>query len=184
MSNKERLGSLKDYIPLKKKDNTEKNIGLLIDGPNMLRKEFHLDLKLVKEVIEKYGDMRVGKVLLNQYASDKLIEAIVNQGYIPIVVAGDTDVYMAIKAMELINNPNIDSIALMTRDADFLPIINKAKEKGKDTIVIGAEPGFSMALKNSADETILFNAEGTQISIDSSEEWQFINNTNTEESIN
>ena len=63
-------------------------------------------------------------------------------------------------------------------------IINKAKEKGKDTIVIGAEPGFSMALKNSADETILFNAEGTLISIDSSEDWEFINNVNHEESLN
>ena len=62
--------------------------------------------------ISEYGDMRVGKVLLNQYASDKLIEAIVNQGFTPVVVAGDTDVYMAVEAMELIYNPNIDVIAL------------------------------------------------------------------------
>jgi uncharacterized protein (TIGR00288 family) len=103
--------------------------------------------------------MRVGKVLLNQYASDKLIEAIVNQGFTPIVVAGDTDVYMAVEAMELIYNPNIDIIALMTRDADFLPIINKAKENGKETIVIGAEPGFSAALQNSADSAIILKPE-------------------------
>ncbi|MGB4612009.1 MAG: TIGR00288 family NYN domain-containing protein, partial [Methanothermobacter thermautotrophicus] len=107
----------------------------------------------------EYGNMRVGKVLLNQYASDKLIEAIVNQGFTPIVVAGDTDVYMAVEAMELIYNPNIDIIALMTRDADFLPIINKAKENGKDTIVIGAEPGFSAALQNSADHAIILKPE-------------------------
>jgi uncharacterized protein (TIGR00288 family) len=155
----EKLSSLKDYIPLKRGESGLKNIGLLVDGPNMLRKEFSLNLDLVREIISEYGNMRVGKVLLNQYASDKLIEAIVNQGFTPIVVAGDTDVYMAVEAMELIYNPNIDIIALMTRDADFLPIINKAKENGKETIVIGAEPGFSAALQNSADDAIILKSE-------------------------
>ena len=155
----EKLTSLKEYIPIKKKEGGEKNIGLLVDGPNMLRKEFSLNLDLVRQIMSEYGNMRVGKVLLNQYASDKLIEAIVNQGFTPIVVAGDTDVYMAVEAMELIYNPNIDIIALMTRDADFLPIINKAKENGKDTIVIGAEPGFSAALQNSADHAIILKPE-------------------------
>lgn len=155
----ERLTSLKDYIPLKRSESGSKTIGLLVDGPNMLRKEFNLDLDLVRDIIAEYGNMRVGKVLLNQYASDKLIEAIVNQGFTPIVVAGDTDVYMAVEAMELIYNPNIDIVALMTRDADFLPIINKAKENGKETIVIGAEPGFSVALQNSADSAIVLNPE-------------------------
>ncbi|MBI5681189.1 MAG: TIGR00288 family NYN domain-containing protein [Methanobacterium sp.] len=155
----ERLTSLKDYIPLKRRESGGKNIGLLVDGPNMLRKEFSLNLDIVRKIIAEYGDMRVGKVLLNQYASDKLIEAIVNQGFTPVVVAGDTDVYMAVEAMELIYNPNIDVVALMTRDADFLPIISKAKENGKETIVIGAEPGFSAALQNSADHSITLKSE-------------------------
>lgn len=155
----EKLSSLKHYIPLKRSESSGKNIGLLVDGPNMLRKEFNLNLDVVRDVISEYGNMRVGKVLLNQYASDKLIEAIVNQGFTPIVVAGDTDVYMAVEAMELIYNPNIDVIALMTRDADFLPIINKAKENGKETIVIGAEPGFSAALQNSADSAIILKSD-------------------------
>lgn len=154
----EKLTSLKDYIPLKKKE-SGKNIGLLIDGPNMLRKEFSLNLDLVRNILAQYGNMKVGKVLLNQYASDKLIEAITNQGFTPVVVAGDTDVYMAVEGMELIYNPNIDVVALMTRDADFLPIINKAKENGKETIVIGAEPGFSAALQNSADYAITLKPE-------------------------
>ncbi|MCZ3364679.1 MULTISPECIES: TIGR00288 family NYN domain-containing protein [Methanobacterium] len=155
----EKLTSLKDYIPLKKREAGGKTIGLLVDGPNMLRKEFSLNLDIVRKIVADFGDMRVGKVLLNQYASDKLIEAIVNQGFTPVVVAGDTDVYMAVEGMELIYNPNIDVVALMTRDADFLPIINKAKENGKETIVIGVEPGFSAALQNSADHAIVLKAE-------------------------
>src|SRR5690606_26614881 len=157
----ERLSSLKDYIPLKRGESGSKNIGLLVDGPNMLRKEFSLNLDLVRKIISEYGNMRVGKVLLNQYASDKLIEAIVNQGFTPIVVAGDTDVYMAVEAMELIYNPNIDIIAIMTRNADFLPLLNKTKENGKETIVIGAEPGFSIALQNSTDSSITIKTSHT-----------------------
>lgn len=156
----EKLSSLNRYMPLKKKANEENNIGLLVDGPNILRKEFNLDLRLIKEIMGGYGNLRIAKVLFNQYASDKLIEAVVNQGFTPLVVAGDTDVHMAVEAMELIYNPNIDTIALMTRDADFLPIINKAKENGKETIVIGVDSGFSIALKNSCDKCVILSTSG------------------------
>ena len=147
----DKFSSFKDYIPLIGRDAPDKNIGLLVDGPNMLRKEFDCDLDTVKDLIAEYGNIKIGKVFLNQYASDKLIEAVVNQGFSPMIVAGETDVQMAVEAFELIHNPNIDIIAIMTRDVDFFPLINVAKEHGKKTIVIGAEPGFSVALKNSAD---------------------------------
>ncbi|HEX7467712.1 MAG TPA: TIGR00288 family NYN domain-containing protein [Methanobacterium sp.] len=150
----EKLSSFKEYLTLRR-DSGDKNVGLLIDGPNMLRKEFGFDLDLVKEIVAEYGKIKVGKVFLNQYASNKLIEAIVNQGLSPVIVAGDIDVQMAVEAFEATYNPNIDVIALMTRNTDFLPLINIAKENGKETIVIGAEPGFSVALKNSADSTIV-----------------------------
>lgn len=150
----EKLSSFKDYIPLIRENSQGKNIGLLVDGPNMLRKEFDCDLEIVRDLMLEHGNVKVGKVFLNQYASDKLIEAVVNQGFSPMIVSGETDVQMAIEAFELIHNPNIDIIALMTRDVDFFPLINVAKENGKQTIVIGAEPGFSAALKNSADDTI------------------------------
>lgn len=155
MGNNDTITSIKSYLPKKKKETHKKNIGLLIDGPNMLRKEFNLDLESIRDLMSEHGKMRVGKVLLNQYASDKLIEAIVNQGFTPIVVAGDTDVHLAMEAMELIYNPNIDILALMTRNADFLPLLNKTKENGKETIVIGAEPGFSIALQNTTDSSII-----------------------------
>ena len=148
------LEKFKEYIPRMGEPNV-KSVALLIDGPNMLRKEFDFDLEVVQELLTDYGKIRVGKVFLNQYASDKLIEAIVNQGLSPIIVAGDIDVQMAVEAFEAIHNPNIDVVALMTRNTDFLPLINIAKENGKETLVIGAEPGFSIALKNSADSTIV-----------------------------
>ncbi len=160
MRNLEKLSSFKQYIPLTRRSN-ERNIGLLVDGPNMLRNEFHLDLEMIKEIVSENGTIKVAKVLMNQYASDKLIEAVVNQGFTPIIVAGDVDVQLAVEAFELVYNPNIDVIALMTRNADFLPLINIAKENGKETMVIGAEPGFSIALKNSADSAIVLNTGPT-----------------------
>jgi uncharacterized protein (TIGR00288 family) len=161
MRNLEKLSSFKEYIPRMGESNS-KNVALLVDGPNMLRKEFGFDLDVVQEILADYGKVKVGKVFLNQYASDKLIEAIVNQGFSPIIVAGDIDVQMAVEAFEAIHNPNVDVVALMTRNTDFLPLINIAKENGKETVVIGAEPGFSIALKNSADSTIVLKKHQLQ----------------------
>jgi len=134
-------------------------MALLIDGPNMLRKEFNIDLDKIREVLDEFGSIIIGRVYLNQYASDKLIEAIANQGFEPRISAGDVDVEMAVEGTELIFNDNIDTIVYMTRDADFLPAIRKAKEYGKKIIVIGAEPGFSTAIQNIADHVIKIEEE-------------------------
>ncbi len=62
---------------------------------------------------------------------------------------------MAVEAMVQVYNPHVQVIALMTRDIDFRPVLVKAKELGKETIVIGSDPGFSVALKNTADIVIM-----------------------------
>lgn len=139
----------------RKKEGGEKKVALLVDGPNMLRREFDLDLGDIKKRLKVFGSMTIGKVFLNQYAPDKLIEAVVNQGFEPIVVTtDDIDAPMAAEAMEIVFNPHIDVIALMTRDADFQAVVTKAKKYGKETVVIGSEP-FAAALKNTADHVIL-----------------------------
>ncbi|MFB6193267.1 MAG: TIGR00288 family NYN domain-containing protein [Candidatus Nanohaloarchaea archaeon] len=137
------------------------NIAVYVDGPNVVRKEFDLDLDELRSEIEEEGNIKVAKVFLNQYASDKLIEAIVSQGFEAALGLGgekaqddDVDVYMAVNAMESVFDDNIDKLVLVTRDTDFLPVIQKAKEHGKETIIIGMEPGFSTALKNAADQVI------------------------------
>jgi len=113
-----------------------------------------VNMEHIADILNDIGDIRIAKVILNQYASQGLIEAIANQGFEVIVVAGDTDVMMGMISMEIIYNENIDTVALATRDADFLPIINKAKEYGKETIIIGMDPGFSAALQNAADYVV------------------------------
>jgi len=143
------------FKSLLKKKAPSKNIALLIDGPNVIRKDVRLDLVQVRKAVEKHGTIKVSKIFLDQYASDKLIEAMTNQGFEPIITTGDVDVTMAVEAMVQVYNPHVQVIALMTRDIDFRPVLVKAKELGKETIVIGSEPGFSVALRNTADIVIM-----------------------------
>ncbi len=133
-----------------------KNIALFVDGPNIIRKEFGINLDEFRRLLEKHGRIIIGKVFLNQYASEKLIEAIANQGFEPsIFLAGeeesDVDVALAVSVVKAAYNDKVDAIAIASRDSDYLPAIQVAKERGKKVIVIGINPGFSKALQNAAD---------------------------------
>jgi uncharacterized protein (TIGR00288 family) len=137
-----------------------KEIVLLIDGPNIIRKSFNIDLKEVKDEVGKYGNIRVSKIYLDQYASDKLIEAMVNQGFEPTITTGDVDVTMAVEAMEHLLKSDVDIIALMTRDTDYIPVLRKAKLYGKQTMIIATDVAFSAALRNTADVVIILKGKG------------------------
>ncbi len=136
------------------------DIALLVDGPNILRKAFNIDLTEVKKELQKHGNIRIAKIYLDQYASEKLIEAMVNQGFDTEITTGDVDVTMAIEAMEYALNPDIDIITLMTRDTDYRPVLVKAKAHGKKTIIVATEVAFSAALRNTADKVIIFKGPG------------------------
>ncbi len=148
---------VKQLTKIKKK---KKKIYLVIDGPNILRKDLPTSLSLIKSVLDDLGDLRVGVVILNRNAPEKLIEAVTNHGFKAVVSPGDPMVTLTITAMELIHDSKADIFALATRKADFLPLIIKAKEKGLETIIIGAEPGFSVALQNAADYSINLSRVG------------------------
>ena len=142
---------------LKKPDEGKPKVALFVDGPNMIRREFSLDLRELRHRVQKYGRITIAKVFLNQFAPEKLIEAVVNEGFEVIIALGDpeqktdVDVPVAVHAMDAIFNPDIKVIALASRDADFLPLMQKAKEKGKLTVLIGAMPGLATSLKNACD---------------------------------
>lgn len=136
----------------------ERSVALFVDGPNMLRKEFMVDLRELRKRIQRYGRITIAKVFLNQFAPEKLIEAIINEGFESIMVLAeqeeeqsDIDVSLAVSVMETVLSKDVDIIAIATRDADYLPVVQKAKEYGKKVIVIGAQPGFSASLRNAAD---------------------------------
>jgi len=140
----------------KRRKEKEKEVAVLVDGPNILRKDLspQVDLSDIFRIASNYGRIRVAKVILNKYASDKLIDAVSNTGFTPIVTPGKVEVSLTMEAMDLINNEQIDVIVFVVRDAGYAPLLALAKERGKDVVVIGSEPGFSVALRKTADETI------------------------------
>jgi len=144
----------------RKREGSKRNVALFVDGPNIIRREFSIDLDELRRSVEKHGRIIMGKVFLNQHAPDKLIEAVANQGLEPkVVLAGeaeaDVDVSVAVEIVNAAFNDRIDVIALASRDADYLPAIQLAKEKGKTIIIVGINPGFSKALQNVADHVEL-----------------------------
>jgi len=146
-----------------------KHVAVFVDGPNLLRKEFGIDIDLIKKESVKFGSIKIGRVYLNQFASDKLVEATVNQGFSPIISTTDVDVVMACDATEVAFNPNIDVIIFATRDSDFLPALIKAKEHGKETVALVAEEMSAAALKNTADKVVFLKGKKPEPKVDRSD---------------
>ncbi|MBT4192572.1 MAG: TIGR00288 family NYN domain-containing protein [Candidatus Diapherotrites archaeon] len=140
-------------------EHREKKLAVFIDGPNLLRKELGVDLEMIKKEAKKFGSIKIGRVYLNQFASNKLVEAVVNQGFEPIITTTDVDVAMACDATETVFNEEIDVMVFATRDSDFLPALIKAKNKGKETVAIMAEEMSASALKNTADKVIFLKGK-------------------------
>ncbi|MDD4049391.1 MAG: TIGR00288 family NYN domain-containing protein [Candidatus ainarchaeum sp.] len=133
------------------------NIAIFVDGPNILRKEFNVDLSKIRRYLQKEGVLKVARVYLNQYATDKLMEAVVNLGFETIITVGDVDVAMAVDATDIVHNKEIDTIVFVTRDSDYLPAILKAKKHGKNTMVFLVEEGSATALKNTVDKVVFMD---------------------------
>jgi len=136
-------------------------IAFFVDGPNIIRKEFKIDLREIRRRVEKYGRITIGKVFLNQFASEKLIEAVANEGFESVIALGDpeqktdVDVAVTVHAMDAIFNSDVDIIALASRDADFLSLVQKAKERGKIAVLVSVRPGLATSLKHAADHVEL-----------------------------
>ena len=86
----------------------------------------------------------------------------VGKGFEIETTIGDVDVTMAIEAMEYVLDPHIDTIALMTRDTDYQPVLFKAREKGKKTMIIATDVAFSAALRNTADDVLVVSKKGIE----------------------
>ncbi|MFA6064601.1 MAG: TIGR00288 family NYN domain-containing protein [archaeon] len=160
------FNQLKKFFPQKQ----EKRLAVFVDGPNLLRKEFGIDLDLIKKEAQKLGSIKIGRVYLNQFASEKLVEAVVNQGFEPIISTTDVDVVMACDATETVFNDAIDVMVFATRDSDFLPALIKAKQKGKETVAMMAEEMSAAALKNTADKVVFLKAKKVEVKTDDKKE--------------
>ena len=132
-----------------------KRVGLYVDGPNVLRAEFDVDLDELRDVAGEHGQLTFTRVYLDEHASSGLIQAAEARGFEVITTSGDVDVKLAIDATAAIADDEIDLLAIVSRDADFKPVVEAAASRGVRTLAIApGEFGRSDALRNSAHEAV------------------------------
>ncbi len=136
----------------------EKKIGVVVDGPNFLRKVNNRQIKLddLESLIKEEGKITIKKVILNEFANESFIQAVTNSGYEAIVTPHDVYIQMSITVMEMIQK-KIDVIVIGTRHARAVPLVQKVKERGVEVFIVAYEPGLSVALKKSADKLFMIN---------------------------
>ena len=131
-------------------------VGLFVDGPNVLRDEFDVDLDDVRDAAAGEGDLAITRLYVDEHATPGLIQAAEARGYEVIVTSGDVDVKLAVDATAAVVEGTVDALAVASRDTDFKPVVETAGRHGVRTLAIApGEHGRSDALGNAADEAVV-----------------------------
>ncbi|WP_144904000.1 NYN domain-containing protein [Halobellus captivus] len=136
-------------------DSSEPRVALFVDGPNVLRDEFDVDLDDVREAAETAGQVTALRLYLDEHATPGLIQAAEARGFEVVVTSGDVDVRLAVDVTRFAVENRADVIAIASRDTDFKPAIETANAYGCRTFAIApGEFGRSDALRNAATEQV------------------------------
>jgi uncharacterized protein (TIGR00288 family) len=129
-------------------------VALFVDGPNVLRDEFDVDLDDVREAAAAEGDLAVARLYLDEHAPAGLVQAAEARGFEVRVTSGDVDVKLAVDAAALVTD-GVDVLAVASRDTDFKPLLELAARRGARTLAIApGEHGRSDALRNAANAAV------------------------------
>jgi uncharacterized protein (TIGR00288 family) len=131
----------------------EPTVGLFVDGPNVLRNEFDVDLDDLRTLAAERGRLAVARLYLDEHATPGLIQAAEARGFEVCITSGDVDVKLAVDATAAIDDFTVLTIA--SRDTDFKPVLEHAARRGIETFAIapGAH-GRSDALRNAAHDAV------------------------------
>ena len=131
-------------------------VALLVDGPNVLRSEFDVDLDDLRIAGSDAGQLAVTRLYLDEHATPGLVQAAEARGFEVVVTSGDVDVKLAIDAIEVVLLGDVDVLAIVSRDTDFKPVLERAAYHGVRTLAIApGTHGRSDALSNAAHEAIV-----------------------------
>jgi uncharacterized protein (TIGR00288 family) len=128
-------------------------VGVFVDGPNVFRDEFDVDLDDVRDIGRDRGDLVISRVYLDEHGTPGLIQAAEARGFEVVVTSGDVDVKLGIDATEAVVDGTLDTLVVFSRDTDFKPVLETAGRYGVRTVALApGEHGRSDALTNAATE--------------------------------
>jgi uncharacterized protein (TIGR00288 family) len=136
-------------------DDSRQRVGLFVDGPNVLRSEFDVDLDEVRDIAVEYGPLALTRLYVDQNASPGLIQAAEARGFEVRTTSGDVDVRLAVDATDAVASGQIDVLVVASRDTDFKPALEVAAREGVKTVAVApGEYGRSDALRNAAEDAV------------------------------
>jgi uncharacterized protein (TIGR00288 family) len=136
-------------------DAAELRVGLFVDGPNVLREEFDIDLDDLREAAERAGRVTAMRLYLDEHATPGLIQAAEARGFEVVITSGDVDVRLAVDLTEFAIEGRADVVAIASRDTDFKPAVEVANAHGCRTFAIAPGSfGRSDALRNAATRRV------------------------------
>jgi uncharacterized protein (TIGR00288 family) len=133
----------------------ERCVGLFVDGPNVFREEFDVDLDDLRETASEEGRPVLRRLYLDEHATPNLLRAAEERGFEVVTTSGDVDVRLAVDATAAAVEGRIDVLVLVSRDADFKPALERAAARGVRTVAVApGEYGRSDALRNAAQDAL------------------------------
>ncbi len=133
----------------------EARVGIFVDGPNVFRPEFDVDLDELRELAREEGTVALARVYVDEKAGSGLIQAAEARGFEVVTTSGDVDVKLAVDAVEAAVADQIDTVVVVSRDTDFKPVLETAAKRGLRTVAVApGTHGRSDALRNAAHHEI------------------------------
>ena len=130
-------------------------VGIFVDGPNVFRAEFDVDLDELRAIAREEGSVAVARVYVDENASSGLIQAAEARGFEVVTTSGDVDVRLAVDAVEVATAGQVDTLVVVSRDTDFKPVVETAAKRGLRTVAVApGTHGRSDALRNAANDEI------------------------------
>jgi len=140
-------------------DDDPVGVALFVDGPNVLREEFDVDLDDVRIAAEAEGQLVTTRLYLDEHAPG-LIQAAEARGFEVVVTSGDVDVKLAVDAARFAAEGRMSTLAIASRDTDFKPVVEIANSYGIRTLAIApGEFGRSDALRNATNDSVTLDGD-------------------------
>ena len=108
-------------------------------------------LSKLRPILDEMGDIKIGKVVVRQQEAVEFSKIIAQEGFIPVIIHDDLDIHLVLETMELIYNEKIETLAIATENANLLLLLSRARELGKEVILLYTSDKVNRGLQNAAD---------------------------------